>query len=206
MRLGASRLRTESQIRRAHVFTLTVDGIEVRDDSLDKSTVGPDANSTLEEPNPWHPVAGRWTIEFDLTVAGGTMVEPGVVAEANGASITVASLLLTPTRARLELRVLGIDPEGDGESPAGWEPVDITAQRGSTILRFGGSQDNDDFTTISSAYAGVDEASGEWVVTVGELVGPPVVGAVPPTPDDDGSFTDQSQRLRGPWVLRVVVP
>jgi hypothetical protein len=82
--------------------------------------------------------------------------------------------------------------------------VEVTARRGSTAIAFAYNEPAGDALTISSALQGVDDPSGTWTITIGELVGP---AARPvPTAGVDGSFVDHKERLSGPWVVEVVVP
>lgn len=172
-------------------FTLSVAHIDVRGEDLENAPPRPADDGVVEIPDPWRPVAGRWVIEFDLDVAGGSMVEEAVSATGpDKPTLTLESLLVSPTRGRAQLRVGGVD------DPTAWEPVQVTAKHGATILQFGSNQQPGDGTTFSLASAGVDDASGTWTVTVGELVGPPPAGEI----------QDQSQRIRGPWTMVVEVP
>jgi hypothetical protein len=168
-------------------FTLSVGRIDVRGDVVVSTTLQPDDAGVVEVADPWAPVAGRWVIEFDLDVAGGSMTEDDVAATGPGEAIlTLESLLVSPTRGRAGLRVGGVD------DPTAWEPLDVTARHGSTILQFGGNQSQGDGTTFSLAYSGVDDARGTWIVTVAELVGPQV--------------GDESQRIQGPWTMTLDLP
>lgn len=180
-------------------FTLTLDEIGVRDDSLEQMTVAPRASDSLEVADPWDTVKGPWIFEFDLDVAGGTLVQTGSrSANVGGAAIGVETMLVTPTRLRLGLRVVGL------EDAAAWEPVEVIARHGSTTIAFAENEHVGDGTTNASSYEGVDDPSGEWTITVGELVGP-AIGPVP-TLRSDGSFESHHQRIRGPWTVEVTVP
>ena len=77
-------------------------------------------------------------------------------------------------------------------------------RRGSTTIAFAYSERAGDALTYASALQGLDDPSGTWTITIGELVGP-AAGPIP-TPGDDGSFIDHSQRIHGPWFVEVVVP
>lgn len=182
-------------------FTLTLDQVELRDDSLDGVNAPPDDDGAIEIASPWHPLKGAWVIEFDLEVAGGAFVAEEVAGRGPAdATLTIESFLLSPTRTRIAIRVGGV------ADPAAWEPVAVTARRGSKVLGFGGSMPQGDGTTISMAYEGLDDPSGTWIVTVGELVGPPAAGVPLATPGPDGEIQDHSQRLGGPWTMVVEVP
>lgn len=181
-------------------FTLSLGRIEVRDDPSGNGTQLP-GDGMVEVPNPWQEVHAKWVIDFDLDVGGGSMIEAAIPATGpKPATVTLESVLISPTRARVGLRIGGVD------DPAAWEPLEVSLSRGTTTLLFGASQPLGDGTTIASAYAGADDPSGDWTVTVGELVGPSPAGAVPATPGPDGEIQDRKQRLRGPWTMRMEVP
>ena len=180
-------------------FTLNLDEIGVRDDSLDSAPAGLAAGGTLEAADPWRTVKGPWVFAFDLNVAGGTFFKSDArSAVVRGVTIAVESMLVTPTRVGLGLRVGGLENAGP------WDPVEVTARRGSTTIAFAYSERAGDALTYASALQGLDDPSGTWTITIGELVGP-AAGPIP-TPGDDGSFIDHSQRIHGPWFVEVVVP
>jgi hypothetical protein len=178
-------------------FTLTVDKIEKRGDFVAGETLDSGPDGLIEVPDPFEPIPGPWVIEFDIDVAGGVLVdvdEPAIGPP--DATVTVDSLLLTPTRGRL---VVGVEA-ADGS--AGWSVVEISVRRGSTTLLFGGQQDLGDGKVANSAYEGVDDPSGTWIITIGELIGPPELDV----PNAGGELMEKSQRLLGPWTLTVDVP
>ena len=180
-------------------FTLSLHQIGVRDDPLGGATNSPAAGGPVEAADPWHAVKGPWVFEFALNVAGGTFVKSDArSAVVGGATIAVESMLVTPTRVGLGMRVGGLENAG------AWEPVEVTASRGSTTVAFAYSERAVDDLTFAYALEGLDDPSGTWTITIGELVGP-AAGSVP-TPGVDGSFVGHSLRIRGPWVIEVVVP
>jgi hypothetical protein len=182
-------------------FTMTLDQIEKRGDFVAGQTIEPGPDGLIEVPNPFEPIPGPWVIEFDLEVAGGTLVEVNEPAKGpHDVTVTIGSMLLTPTRGRLDVGVEAADRSTD------WTAVDNTARRDSTTLAFASQQDLGDGTVANSAYAGVDDPSGTWIITIGELVGPHDPALPLPTPNENGEIMSSFQRLRGPWTLRVEVP
>lgn len=150
--------------------------IMVRDDS----TPPPDADSIGW--SPWHRHSGPWTFDFELPVDGGTTITPNAVAEIDGVRVGVSRLIAASSIVRVEMRV-------DGDLPAGdWTPVG-EVRHGGRVLRFvfGGLAPDPDGTIAFMTDGGVGDASGEWIVTVDELVG-------------------GDARLPGPWVLRFNAP
>lgn len=182
-------------------FLLTVDQIEFQERPPEGMTAPPVVDGMVEVEDPFHQVKGEWVFEFDLDVAGGTFVDEEVDARGpRDATLALDSFLMSPTRTRVTLRVDGV------KDPADWRPVEVTARRGSKVVRFSGSQSIGAGASSEIAYEGVDDPSGTWIVTIGELVGPPAAGVPPASPGPNGEIFDRSQRLRGPWTMVVEVP
>lgn len=155
-------------------FHVVVPHIMVRDDS----TPPPDADSVGW--TAWHDLAGPWTFDFELNVDGGTTLTPTAVAEVDGVRVGVSRVIAAPNIVRVELRV-------DGQLPAGdWTPVGEVRHGGRTA-RFVAATLGSDGTIALVTDGGVGNASGEWTVTVDELVGGDV-------------------RLAGPWILQFNAP
>ena len=182
-------------------FTLTLDEIEKRGDFVAGETIEPGPDGLIEVPNQFEPIPGPWVIDFDLEVGGGTLVEVNEPATGpHDFTLTVGSMLLTPTRGRLDVGVEAAD------GSEGWTAVDVTLRRGSTTLRFSGQQELANGMVANSAYGGVDDPSGTWIITIGELVGPHDPDVPLATPNENGEIMSQAQRVRGPWNLEVEVP
>lgn len=148
--------------------------IQVRDDSIPP----PDADAVGW--NPWHRVAGPWTFDFELTVDGGTTITPDAVAEIDGVRVTVPRLIAAAGIVRVEMRIDGDLPPGD------WTPIG-EVRHGDRVLRFvvGDLDAGPDGMIAYMTDGGVDDASGEWTVTIDELIG-----------------SEGDARLTGPWVLQ----
>lgn len=155
-------------------FHVVIPHIQVRDDT----SPPPDADGTGR--NPWHFYAGPWTFDFELTVDGGTTITPAAVAEVDGVRVSVSRLIAASNIVRVELRI-------DGRLPADqWGPVG-EVRHGRRVVTFVVSATEPDGTVVVMTDGGVADVSGEWTVTVDELVG-------------------GGDRLTGPWILQFSAP
>lgn len=154
--------------------------IQVRDDS----TPPPDTDADANEWDPWHRVAGPWTFDFELTVDGGTTVTPDAVAEVDGIRVSVPRLIAASDIVRVEMRVGGELPPGD------WTPIG-EVRHGHQVLPFvfGDLAAGPDGMLAYMTDGGVSDASGEWTVTIREII------------NGNGD-----ERLPGPWVLKFSAP
>jgi hypothetical protein len=150
--------------------------IMVRDDT----TPPPEPNDWT----PWHEVAGPWTFDFELIVDGGTTVTPDAVAEIDGVRVSVPRLIAASNIVRVEMRIDGDLPPGD------WTPIGEVRHR-SKVLHFvvGDLDAGPDGMLAFMTDGGVPNASGEWTVTIKELI------------NGNGD-----ERLDGPWVLKFSAP
>jgi len=154
--------------------------IMVRDDTMPP----PDVDGDAQDWNPWHMHPGPWTFDFELTVDGGTTITPDAVAEVDGIRVSVPRLIAASGIVRVEMRIDGDLPPGD------WSPVG-EVRHGDKVLPlvFGDLAAGPDGFVAFMTDGGVANASGEWIVTIKELI--------------DGSGEG---RLSGPWVLRFSAP
>jgi hypothetical protein len=151
--------------------TVTVGAVSVRDDA----TPPPTDDGRW---NPWHEVSGPWTFAFDLAVGGGVGVEPDVEAvTVDGITLDLESIVVSPTVARATFSIDGL---ADDVALVG------TIRHEGRVLEHGGGIVAAGYRTLTSG-TGVDDPTGDWVVTVTELVG----------------MTD---RPAGPWTFRFSVP
>jgi hypothetical protein len=155
-------------------FHVVLPFIRVRDDST------PPPNADEIGWTPWREHAGPWTFDFELNVDGGTTITPGAVTEIDGVQVTVTRVIAASNIVRVEMRVDG-DVPGDKWAPIG------EVRLGDRTLRFVVSSFEPDGTIALMTDGGVDDASGDWTVTVDELVG-------------------GEARLTGPWVLPFEAP
>ncbi len=167
-----------------HHFVLTMPEIGVRDVSPTFSLL---PNGT-EVGDPWHPVAGPWTFKFDLAIGPGTLLTPNVGIATQGVTTTLKSMLVSPTTVRLGLSYQGLPASG-----LGWSPI-VTVMHNGEQLAVGSTSWDGDPTTVM----GSDHASGTWVVSISEIVGP--------IQSPNASDPAAQLRIQGPWVLRFVVP
>jgi hypothetical protein len=152
--------------------TVTVGSVSVRDDA----TPPPSDDGRW---NPWHEVAGPWTFEFDLAVAGGVGLEPDVEpVTAGGITLALESIVVSPTTARATFSI-------DGASADQFALVGTIRHDGQVLADGGGVVAAGSLQL--TAGTGADDPSGEWVITVTELVG-------------------MSERPAGPWTFRFSVP
>jgi hypothetical protein len=131
--------------------------------------------------NPWHQHAGSWTFEFEIDVDGGTAITPDVTATAGGVQVGLERVVAASNIVRLELQIDDLLGRDDDWSPVG------EVRRGDRLLRFTMGQVKPSGAYVILTDGGVGDASGEWTVTITELVG-------------------AEDRLQGPWVLRFDVP
>ena len=162
---------------------LAVSDIGVRDVAPSFSVL-PDGRLTGD---PWHVVAGRWAFEFDLPIVPGVRLAPNKSATANGITVTVDSILVTPTTARVALRYAGLPP-GDSQ----WTAV-TSVRHGRDNLPVGIARSTTGSTSdeVMDTTVGSDSASGLWDVRITELVGDSARGQI---------------RLRGDWDIRFSAP
>jgi len=156
--------------------------ILVRDDSTPPPETGVDEDG--DDWDPWHRVAGPWTFDFELTVDGGTTVTPDAVAEIDGVRVSVPRLIAASDIVRVEMRIDGDLPPGD------WSPIG-EVRHGDRVLRlvFGDNDAGPDGMVAFMTDGGVPNASGEWTVTIKELIS-----------------MSGDERLAGPWVLKFSAP
>ncbi len=122
----------------------------------------------------------RRVFDFELIVDGGTTITPDVVAEVDGVQVKVSHLIAATNITRVELQIGGTLPADS------WGAVGNVRHDG-RVLQFVVGEVDSDGTIAVLTDGGVDDATGEWTVTVDELVG-------------------GDARLAGPWVLRFSSP
>jgi hypothetical protein len=180
-------------------FTVSIPSVSVRDQTTPPTTEG---GPGLEEGTsaapvgvdgtwwPWHEVKVDTSFSFDLTVDGGALATPHAAAESNGVTITLGRIVASPSTVRLELDVAGL-PSGAGA----WAPIMSIRHAGVDLAVMlttsGGGPGTTNWTS-----RGVDDASGDWIVTVTEEVGDQLV---------DGTV-DKQIRLQGPWIIHFTMP
>ena len=154
--------------------------IMVRDDS----TPPPETDADANQWDPWHRVAGPWTFDFELIVDGGTTVTPNAVAEIDGIRVSVPRLIAASGIVRVEMRIDGDLPSGD------WTPIGEVSHGGKVMpFVMGDLAAGPDGMLAFMTDGGVPDPSGQWTVTIKELI------------NGNGD-----ERLAGPWVLEFSAP
>jgi hypothetical protein len=132
-------------------------------------------------------VWGPWMFAFDLEIAPGTRISPGSSATAGGITVTLDSVLITPTTIRSTWSYTGL---ATGESAP--IPVFTVLHDGKEIPgAMSGSNLDDPGHSVGSTDSGVDDPSGSWTIRIDELVrgGP-----------------ENQTRLQGPWDCTFTLP
>jgi hypothetical protein len=148
--------------------------------------------STLDgRPDPWHEIAVDASFSFDLTVGGGSEATPGVTAEHDGVTVSLDRVIAAPSTVKLELGVTG-----SSGVDSRWAPIFSVRHGAQTLNGDMASWQEGSATLTAYTSTGVDDASGDWTVTVSELVSMPT-----------GDDPDAPQvRLQGPWTLQFSMP
>ncbi len=152
-------------------FRVELPFIGVRSDATPPPDVDEDTWS------PWTEHPGPWTFEFELDVDGGTTIEPNVGAAVDGVTVHVSRVIAASGVVRADVQIDGAPDDGQ------WAPIGSVSHGGRTA-RFVASGFEDDGSVVMMTDGGLPEGSGDWTVTIDELVG-------------------GSQRLAGPWILTV---
>ena len=124
--------------------------------------------------------------------AGGSPAMPHVWSESNGVTLTLESIVSSPSQIRLELRMAGAPAGG-----AYWSPiVDCVSHNGHSLDV--AMQSSDIGSSLTTAYTavGVGDPTGDWTVWVSQLMGEGT-GA-----DNQG----KDVRYLGNWTLRFSMP
>jgi hypothetical protein len=129
-----------------------------------------------------------WTYAFRLPAPVGSIVEVGRTIHRSGAAVSVGEVRLSPTMISASIRVHSSEPD-----IADWATIGFL-RHGDHTIEFAlehGSADDDEGSIVSTV-EGADPASGEWTLTVTEMVGE--------------RFDETQVRLRGPWEFTFDVP
>ncbi len=183
------------------VFTVSIPAVSVRDQTTPPVTEGGpglEGGTSLAPVGadgtwwPWHEVKVDASFSFELTVGGGSQATPHAVAESNGVTFTLDRIVASASTVKLDLGVTGLPANGTG-----WAPIVSIRHAGQDFGVTGvtGSIAAGPAVTVWTSH-GVDNASGDWIVTVTEEVGDQMV---------DGTL-DKQIRLQGPWVLAFTMP
>jgi hypothetical protein len=127
-----------------------------------------------------------------VTVGGGSPAMPHVWSESNGVTLTLESIVTSPSQVRLELRIAG--------APAGgtyWTPiVECVSHNGHNLdVAMQTSRIGSQLSTVYTS-VGVEDPTGDWTVWVSQLM------------DDGTEAANQGQDVRydGNWTLHFYMP
>jgi hypothetical protein len=137
-------------------------------------------------------VAMDVTFSFDLTVGGGSQATPNASSESNGVTITVERIISAPSAVRLELRVSHAPPSGSD-----WLPNVFVSHAGQKLEA--GREGTSMGSTLTTFYTGVgvDDPTGDWVVTASELIGSAPTEGIP---------WSHEVRFQGDWTISFSLP
>ena len=151
--------------------------------------------------------AGPFTFDFSVPFIPGCTIEVQQTAEAAGVAVRLERVVVTPSETRAILCF--VPPDGKSEQ---WLPnVTLSTAGGQAYVAGPGhyeeqvfTMDRSAITTVNrigegtcylySVLAPLDDQSGEWTLTVTELVG------------FDLTQPGEQTRLAGPWVFHFIVP
>jgi hypothetical protein len=138
--------------------------------------------------------------DFEAPYYGGKVVNVGQTVEAAGVKVELESLLISPSETRA---ILYITPQTDGRGSYAMALMTIQIPDGSEIKSNGGSG-NSLKEPLYNKYFNIDltSQSGEWVITVTELVYPPVSTS---NAAMQTFAAEDTVHLIGPWVFTVQV-
>jgi hypothetical protein len=171
-----------------HMF-VDIDRIDVRLDPVPTL-----ANGELDFDHVWSSVAGTWSFEFDLPFQAAETANPDSTATANGITVTLEELSVTPavTVGRLTFDglpevepgwpwypMMRIEHDGEPVSPSTLDPGFVADQ-----LMF-------------EADPGFEDLSGTWVITIDAFHRD--------VADPSGDVT-HADSIEGPWVLTFEGP
>ena len=156
--------------------------------------------TVLLEPLPAPTIVGLFTFDFGLPFIPGRTVEVQQTVEAAGVAVRLERVVVTPSETQA---ILCVElPDGGSKE---WIPI-ATLDVGDGQHLFGESRRFDGSVTNESeeescyrysVWAPLDDQSGEWTLTVSELVGFDLVVEQP---------GEEQPRLAGPWEFHFQVP
>jgi hypothetical protein len=186
-------------------FTVTVSSIRVLDAENGSSANDPKVD-------PWRAVGVNASFTFELTVVGGSQAKPQVSsggtgvtnltpgtndatnlsATSNGVTITLESIITSPSSVRLDLRLTGSPPDG-----MYWSPIVLVVNHNGRDLDVAmqTSQLVGSLTTVYTS-AGVEDSTGDWTVPITQLMGD----------GTDASNLGHDVRYDGNWTLHFSLP
>jgi len=138
--------------------------------------------------------------DFEVPYYDGKIVNVGQTVEAEGVNVELESLFISPSETRA---ILYISPQTDERGSYAWPIVEVLLPDG-TSAKSGTGKGNNSIEEAATMYIKGDftSQSGEWVITVNELVYSPPI-------DESKQYEihapSDTVRLAGHWVFTVQV-
>jgi hypothetical protein len=133
--------------------------------------VGDDNGSGLD---PLRDFAVNASFTFDLAVVGGSEATPGLSAEQGGVTFTLDRVVTAPSTVRVELHAVGLTVSDTDR------PLVVWVSHAGKDLGPGNEQSAGSWWTVDTQ-TGVDDAAGDWTVTIANAAEAIASGVVVPT-------------------------
>jgi len=130
--------------------------------------------------------------DFELTVPAALEATPRASAVSNGVTLTVDRIITSPSAVRMELSVAGAPSSGHD-----WTPIARVSHAGRELNGGHSSIAQGSALTILYTGDGVDDPTGDWTVTAGELMG---------SAPTEGSPWEHEVRVQGDWTIKFTLP
>ncbi len=142
-------------------------------------------------------VVGSFAFDFSVASHGGKIISIGQTTETSGVTITLEKIIVSPWATRAVIQVY---PASDERGSRAIPLASINFSDGSSV------KDNlghDTGTYHEDYFAGdFTSQSGEWTVTVNELVYPPMHS----DQQIQNNSENDTKRVTGPWIFHFQVP
>ena len=151
-----------------------------------------------EKPMPSTFIPVPFSFSFDLTVAGGSLADLEVSSALKGVTITFDRITTSPTMVVINFHISGDSTPGS----TGWLPNAFVTHNGKDVAveseEIAMDPRSDGAFPGRIETVGVDDPSGDWTVTIPEMIGSQA--------RPGSSRADQEVRIQGPWILHFSLP